>query len=417
MNKPIALHMITSFMIAIILAGCGGGGGGGNRSSDVQLSPPISTKAEAQIPAEWTILVYLDADNDLESAGIHNFNQMEIVGSTERVHVIVQMDRRYGDDQYNENWTDTRRYLITRDTDPRRMHSVRLDDAPLNELDMASPQTLRNFVQWGMSEFPADHYMLVIWDHGSGWQIRSMNLAPRYKYVVADDTSSTLLNVTNIPSALVGLNLDVIAFDACYMQQLEVAYELRNCANYLVGSTATEPSPGYNYDRLLRHIGANTQPDQLCRIIVQQYAEEYPSPAHEITQSAIDLGKIEEVATAASSFSELLQANVNNHRMSLATARNETLLYSSSGTSRYSLDLLDYASRCAAVIGPSASTALTQLEDAMSAATVAAIHNSDMPNAHGLAIYVPPTSGYDSSYKQLMFAHDTSWDEWLRASR
>ena len=412
-----ALLWIVCLAVASGLAGCGGGGGGGTRSSGdgwANLSPPIYTVEEAKQPAEWTVLVYLDADNDLESAGIHNFNQMEVVGSTQDVHVIVQMDRRTGTDPNNEEWTDTRRYLITRDSDPLVMHSVRLDDPPLGELNMASGMTLRNFVQWGKREFAADHYLLVIWDHGSGWQFRAMEFAPAYKYIAIDDTSGDEMNITAIPIALTGLRMDVIAFDACYMQQLEVAYELRGCADYMVGSTAAEPSPGYNYARLLSRMSGNDDAEQLARIIVQQYAAEYPEPQDNITQSALDLGAIGDVAAAASDFAGVLRPNAGNWSASLADARSRSLDYASTGTRRYSLDLLDYAAKCAAVIGPAANASYTQLQTSLGSAVVASVHNSDMPNAHGLAIYVAPPANYDNSYQELSLAHNTQWDEWLQ---
>jgi hypothetical protein len=412
-----ALLWMVWLGVASGLAGCGGGGGGGTRSGGdgwANLSPPIYSVEEAEQRAKWTVLVYLDADNDLESAGIHNFNQMEVVGSTQDVHVIVQMDRRSGTDPNNEDWTDTRRYLITRDSDPIVMHSVRLDDPPLGELNMASGTTLRNFVAWGKHEFPADHYLLIIWDHGSGWQMRTTELAPAYKYIAVDDTSGAEMNIPSIPIALTGLRMDVIAFDACYMQQLEVAYELRGCADYMVGSSAAEPSPGYNYSRLLSRISGDDDAEQLATVIVQQYAAEYPEPEENITQSAVDLGAIGNVATAASGFAGVLCSNASTWPAELAEARSESLDYASMGTRRYSLDLLDYAARCAAVIGPAANAAYTQVQASLSAAVVASVHNSDMPNAHGLAIYVPPPADYDNSYEQLSLAHNTLWDEWLQ---
>ena len=397
------------------LAGCGGGGGGGDVLTPP--SPVIHTRAEAEGGAQWTVLVYLDADNDLESAGIHNFNQMELIGSTRNVHVIVQMDRMSGTDPDNDSWTDARRYLIIQDSDPKRMHSIRLDDPPLGELDMGSPVTLRNFVAWGVSEFPADHYLLVIWDHGNGWQIRSTSLQPEYKYVAADDTSGTQINVTDLPAALAGLNVDVVAFDACYMQQLEVAYELRGSARYMVGSAAVEPSPGYNYARLLSHITDGIDPEQLCRMIVAQYATEYPEARSNITQSAIDLQRVGDVANAASSLALVLRSNAGKWSANLAAARSDSLNYSSSGSNPNSRDLLDYAYRCADVIGPTANAAYTDLANSLSAAVIASTHNADMPNAHGLAIYIPPPRNYDLRYGHLSLAQDTEWDDWLLAQK
>jgi hypothetical protein len=402
-----------------LLAGCGGGGGSQTRSGSdawTNLSAPIYTVDEAHQHASWTVLVYLDADNDLESAGIHNFNQMEVVGSTQDVHVIVQMDRMDGDDPDNESWTDTRRYLITRDTDLKVMHSVRLDTPRLGERNMGSGATLRDFVGWARASFPADHYLLVIWDHGTGWQMRSMKVTPQYKYIAADDTNGSEMNITEIPPALAGLNVDVIAFDACYMQQLEVAYELRNSASYMVGSTATEPSPGYNYSRVLSHISADADPKQLSQTIVRQYASEYPSDGG-ITQSVVDLAHVGALADATSDFAQILSAQSGNWAANLADARRHSLDYASVGTHRYSLDLIDYASRCAGVVNPDASGAYARLQAAFTAAVIASVHSSDLPVAHGLAIYTPPPAQYDDSYALISLSEDTAWDEWLQAQR
>ncbi len=67
------MFFLTAALLAtLMLTGCGGGG------TTTSLDPPIYTRAEAQQHGAWTVLVYLDADNDLEAAGITNFNQMEL---------------------------------------------------------------------------------------------------------------------------------------------------------------------------------------------------------------------------------------------------------------------------------------------------------------------------------------------------
>lgn len=427
-----AFQLTIAALVAAAISGCGGGGGGSESGSGIFLppSPAIHTVAQAQQRAEWTVLVYLDADNDLESAGVHNFNQMEVVGSTRDVHVIVQMDRMRGTQPDNDSWTDTRRYLITQDTNPSRMQSIRLDasgvltrvpplgdpSGHLGELDMANPQNLRNFVQWGISEFPADHYALVIWDHGTGWQVRARNVQPEYKYIAADDTSSTQMNITQISGALLGLGIDVVAFDACYMQQLELAYELRGAAHYLVASAAVEPSPGYNYARILSQLASGTDAEQFARILVAQYVAEYPN-TRSITQSAIDLTRVQDLATAANTFGNVLAANAAKWSSNLAIARVGSLDYATTGSVRHSLDLLDYASKCASVIGAPATLAYTDLQDALSAAVIASAHSPDMLDAHGIAIYMPPPLDYDSRYDTLSLSRDTSWDEWITAQR
>jgi len=408
--------ILTASVVAglLTLAGCGGGGGA---TPSVAQGDYITTVEEAKAPGDWTILVYLDADNDLESAGISNLNQMEAAGSTRNVRIIVQIDRIDGYDASNGNWTDTRRYLVTRDNDRSVIRSVRLDDPQLGEVNMSDWRSLEDFVEWGAAEFPADHYALIIWDHGTGWSIRTSADGPEYRSVVTDTTSGDRMNVTDIPAALAGLGLDIIDFDACYMQQLEVACQLRNCARYLVGSAAAEPTPGYNYADWLPRIVASTTPDVLCAELVASYARTYPAPRRGITRSALDLSRVSDLARAAGEFADELGLAAAEHGDDLKAARDLALNYSThtGETQRYSLDLIDYARRAAAAVGGSAASALESLETALSSAIVAESHNPDTPTACGIAVYLPPPTSFDSNYLMLDLAASTTWDEWLLA--
>lgn len=397
---------LAALLLAVValLSGCGGGGG----ASSLPLNL-VTTRQDAEGDGAWTILVYLDADNDLETAGIRNFNQMETVGSTKDVRIVVQIDRHPAYDTTNGDWTDTRRYLITHDNDTSTMHSIRLDaDSPLGELNMGSPNTLKDFVEWGTATFPAQHYCLIIWDHGTGWSIRSLNSGPTTRYIASDDTNAGGLNVNQIPYALANARMDVIAFDACLMQQLETAYELRNSASYLVASPDTEPSPGYDYGAWLREVNVNTTPDNLCRILVNKFANAYPEGHKHITQSALDLSKVGALASAADQYALMLLEQYPSHSATVGYSWWGSLTYSNT-----SKDLIDYVETTSAALGAEAYSARDAVKSALSDALIAEIHNSDTPDAHGIGIYATPHYNYDPRYSQLQFAQDTHWDECL----
>ena len=118
--------------------------------------------------AKWTFMVYLDADNDLEKYGIADFNEMETVGSSSDVQIIVQMDRSPNYDATNGDWADTRRFRVIKDNDTKTITSPVLQN--LGEANMGDPNTLVSFVNWAKLNYPADHYCLVLWDHGGGWR-------------------------------------------------------------------------------------------------------------------------------------------------------------------------------------------------------------------------------------------------------
>jgi len=112
------------------------------------------------LAADWTLLVYLDADNDLEDAGIDDVNEMEVVGSTSDVNILVQFDRIPDYDTSNGNWTDTRRGRVVQDSNPT---SISTTFASIGEQNMGDATVLRGYDYvriCGVSVWNADGFML-----------------------------------------------------------------------------------------------------------------------------------------------------------------------------------------------------------------------------------------------------------------
>ncbi|MFX0091406.1 MAG: hypothetical protein ACFFBD_06550 [Candidatus Hodarchaeota archaeon] len=81
-------------------------------SEQIINSEPVSVSSSAT----WTVMIYLDADCNLESAGIEDINEMETVGSSDKLNIIALVDRTSGYDTSNGDWTGTRVYKIKRDS-------------------------------------------------------------------------------------------------------------------------------------------------------------------------------------------------------------------------------------------------------------------------------------------------------------
>ena len=113
-------------------------------------------------------MVYLAGDNNLEEPALKDLNEMELAGSTGQVNVLVEIDRAEG---YSGRWQlDGRTPLPCR---TRRRHAQHLLPrfADLGEVDSGSTETYIDFVNWGVENFPAEQYALIIWNHGWGWTI------------------------------------------------------------------------------------------------------------------------------------------------------------------------------------------------------------------------------------------------------
>jgi len=175
--------------------------------------------------AEWTVMIYLDADNNLESAGINDINEMEMIGSTADVNIVVQVDRISGYDISNSDWTNTRRYYITQDFDLMKINSQFSD---LGELNMGDPETLVDFATWAVTAYPAKKYLLVIWNHGGGFRSLSLAKDIGLDYTSGRDsiTMPELEEALSAISAKIGENIDIVGMDACFMAMVEVAYQV-----------------------------------------------------------------------------------------------------------------------------------------------------------------------------------------------
>jgi hypothetical protein len=373
---------------------------------------------------KWTILVFLNADNDLEEFGIEDVNEMEMVGSSPEVDIIVQMDRIAGDDTSNGDWTGCRRLRVVGDSDPNTITSPVLPEGEMGEVDMGDWRVLRDFVQWGVAAYPAEHYMVVLWDHGAGW--RSARTAearnPATRGVSYDGTSGNHISITDLPQALdVQPRLDIICFDASLMQMVEVAYQLRHFGRLMVGSEDSPPGPGYPYQTFLASLVATPTmtPEQFAERIVTQTLDYYASIGYTsgLTQSAVTLAKMDGVALAVDGFGRALATAMPAYSTQITSARTQAQRYAYPDNK----DLYDFAQLISSLVArdnvvTAAQTVMQTVQDAV----IAEAHNNARRNSHGLAIFIPGKTDYNDfyhpSYQQLEFAANTYWDNWLSVS-
>jgi len=390
----------------------------------LNIQAAIAANASDQ-EVDWLFMVYLDADNNLESAGIDDLNEMEVAGSTSSVSIVAQMDRAersWDDDTSNGNWTDTKRFYVTRDTDPAIINSPVISD--LGEMNMGDPATLQDFIEWSIANYPAQHYALVLWNHGSGWRDRGD--ASAMKSVCSDEQADDELTMTELRSALnaanvtTGKKLDIVGFDACLMQMVEVAYQIMGSAarplvDIAVGSEETEPGDGWDYEATLTALTADPTmtPSALATQIVNDYISSYDSSLG-ITQSGADLGLVDELVTAIDSFAQAMTSATDDWD-AIRTARSQAQEY----YYEYYIDLYHFAQLVNQDVSISQTVrdAASSVMTAVTGAVIAEGHTASVGNSHGLSIYYPDTAtNYFSDYETgVLFTTNTQWDDFLSA--
>jgi len=357
--------------------------------------------------AEWTVMVYMDGDNDLNDFAIDDLNEMELIGSTDQVNVIVLAD-------FLGNG-NSRIYSITQDGGPLVNSTIVLD---LSEVNMGDPETLAWFVNWTVNNYPAKHYALILWNHGTGWKLKCI---PPIKGICWDDTSnsdyltsSELQYALSKIKSLIGRDLDIIGFDACLMGMEEIDYLINASmpSAIRVGSEEVEPGDGWPYDLILANLTANPSmtPEELATEIVNDYYRYYSSRAgvSDFTLSAVYVNN--SIDEAINYFVQTIMGDQSNLAI-VAGARYsvEEFLYT---------DYIDLYSFTQIIWSSSASQtvkdAAAYLMDAINTSIIAERHGSGHPNVKGISIYFPATRlEYNPDYEYLKFANDTQWDEFL----
>jgi hypothetical protein len=213
------------------------------------------------------------------------------VGSTTAVQIVTEAEFStnpyYGSAALTATYgTGTFRFPVVKDSDTANPTSLAAAQK-LGNLNMSKPATLTDFVKSAAAQYPAQHYALVLWNHGGGFQGGFV-----------DENDHGIMSLSDIVKGVrdSGLHLDVLEFDACLMAMHEVGLAFRGVADALTASEETEPGPGDPYDRILGALTATptmTGTD-FAKVIVDQYQASYLAATrpYRVTKSAVDLTKI-----------------------------------------------------------------------------------------------------------------------------
>lgn len=396
---------------------------------------------------EWTVMVYMAGDNNLEEFGRRDLLEMKEVGSTPEVAVVAQFDRMQDG--------ATKRYYLQYGT---ALDADVVDTLP--ETNTGDPRELAQFMLWAMGNYPAKRYALVLWNHGVGWKEddvyrmverrggrpyrrlailirrwrraleRPTLFASTLETILArgiafDDTSRDFLDNIEMRRAidsalLLGQvpKLDLLGFDACLMSMIEVAYQVKDLARYVVGSQDTEPGAGWNYAPILSALVSDPTmgADTLSRIIVEAFAASY-SDDEPITQSALATEYIDDVVSALDDLCRYVLDNPDQPCDVIIGRASRTAQRYSDDDYKDLYDLCEQIARRSdnlpelrqraealmALLSPPGDDRFIHAE---------AHRGVHLGRSHGVSIYYPrfELSPY---YKRLDFAGDCYWDELL----
>ena len=336
--------------------------------------------------AKWTLMVYIAADNNLEPNSIINLMEMAAVGSSKDVNIVVQITRPPDYQGFYGEWGGTRRFLVNKSDgglstgdfqiSPARFESYITTVAPqmgitpdqvtkvtkgtptdrevaalqltvptietqtpLTPLELQNVQdlgstvnsgdgaTLADFGTWAVQTYPADHYGLVMWDHGGGWSMIASDdtLAPAGIHM--PDFQKALDTITKAANQ----KFDFIGFDACLMSQLAVMVTVKPYANYEIAAEELVPGFGWDYTPAINALVAN--PDltvpEFAKATIDGFNTLYSTTEKDAAGSydmgVTDLSKVDDVITALGEFNTAVKASTGDTVKAISTARGASM--------------------------------------------------------------------------------------------
>ena len=258
---------------------------------------------------------------------------------------------------------------------------------------MVSPATLSEFIKYGVKNYPANRYDLILWDHGGG-------SVSGYGYD-EKNVSSGSMSLAGINQALKdgGVKFDFIGFDACLMATAETALMLDSYADYLIASEETEPGIGWYYTNWLTALGNDTSMSTLDigKKIVDDFVTECKRRCNgqKTTLSVIDLAEFAHTVPGnLSNFAKSITKELkNDNYQKISEARSGTREFATNNRIDQ-VDLVDLAER----IGTAEAK---KLAEAIKSAVKYNRTSTNMSRCYGVSIYFPynTTSKVDSACK------------------
>ncbi|KAA6340414.1 Clostripain [termite gut metagenome] len=208
-----------------------------------------------------TVLVYMAADNSLSSLAGNDFEEMmegfaEVDNDAD--NLIVYLDDK----------TKPQLIRILKNNVGKVVRQVIWTYDDQNSVDV---KVMQEILSRTFNNFPAKSYGLVLWSHGDGWGPPDWKKTSRSFGQDGNDK----MNISDLRNILESYHFDFILFDACFMQTVEVAYELRACSDYFIGSPTEIPGPGAPYQILVKSMFATCSTEETAIDIARNYYDFY----------------------------------------------------------------------------------------------------------------------------------------------
>ena len=368
----------------------------------------VKEYAEAAEAADSTIMVYMngsDLEGDYGAATADLWEMMDALkvmeqeGKSPSLHVVVEAGGSTRWELDEMDGVPYARFPLTGDG-ISSMESMEIRN-------MGDADTLTDFINYGVRSYPANHYGLILWNHGGG---------PVGGYGSDSHFDGDGLSLEEIREALghsvmADSAFDFVAFDACLMGSAETAGCLDGYADYVIASPELEPQHGYDY-RWMTALGDSLPPDMewgeaVGRSMVEAYGACYASSTAPVAMSLLDMKEYPAFHEVFHQYVDGIPEKLREELYGeLGRDRMKMLAFGSrqAGGSPELVDVLEFLNACQRVYPDE--NAFQTLKDRMRRLVAKQWAKGYPVNPSGLTIYLP--SGSNPYLSEALETYDTT---------
>ena len=242
-----------------------------------------------------TVLIYMAADNELSYYSYKNIESIVQGTSASALNggnLLIYVDAKNAAPQL----------LQIKVKSDGKIQKLSVKDYP--EQNSADPSVMREVFDKVIADYPADSYGLVLWSHGTAWL--PYNVKPMLRSFGQDE--SNWMEIDELEEALPDHVFDFIMFDACYMASTEVAYALRDKADYILASPTEVLGEGFPYKLIIGNFFTETADLQQ---IAESFYNYYNQQTDEYQSASVSLIATEQLDNLAAICREIVIGKEN----------------------------------------------------------------------------------------------------------
>lgn len=289
---------------------------GSNVRYETNTSYSVRDKAKTTTTGTYTLMVYM-VGSDLESQGkAASADLMEMLASRVDVSNVNILIFAGGAKQWALPISRNNTNVLKVEPNGNELKLVKVVEEP-GMMNMGDPATLSTFLNYGYTNYPADHYALICWNHGGGTEFGVDENFPMPEYPQYNDRLMNDEMETALAASPFGPDnkLDWVGYDACLMASVETAAVWSDYAQYMVASQESEPGCGWDYS-FLSALNQTFEPTEIASVIIEDYnrflttnASKMDNPP--VTLSCLNLEGAKELGALTESFFSKVYADLN----------------------------------------------------------------------------------------------------------